>query len=219
MTERFNQTLVLAGNTFQYLQTLYVRWKIYRVYISPVIEWFLPVAAMDKGIDESSSANAIEVYQQKMLALVARTSKSVSRSGLNDAMRERPTALKMMLLAKKHQKYLDQRDTEKLRWGKDGRVEPSTVTLRNKKVLKDTRWKGLEKGDLGDRLTYLAHKLEEVPDEILGSYTRNHPSFVKFNVQTAQDWIRQAGTKISRKQKQRAHCEAFGIDMDDLINF
>jgi len=219
MTDRFNQTLVLASNTFQYLQTLYVRWKIYRVYISPVIEWFLPVAAMEKGVEESSSANAVEVYQQKMLAMVASITSSVNRDGLNDIMRERPTALKMMLLAQKHSKYLDPRDPEKLRWGKQGPVEPSTVTLRSNKVLQDTRWKGLERGDLGDRLTYLALKLEEVPDERLGAYVNGHPNFIKFDSKTAQAWIENEGKRISRKQKQRAHCVAFGIDMDDLINF
>ena len=42
MIARFKKSLHMVRSAFQYIRSIYVRWRIFKVYICPVIEWYLP---------------------------------------------------------------------------------------------------------------------------------------------------------------------------------
>ena len=78
---RFKRTLGMARSVFQYVSSMYVRWRIFRVYISPIIEWYLPVVA-HKPRHELAWNNILESFQHQMLALVTGASTKASTTGL-----------------------------------------------------------------------------------------------------------------------------------------
>ena len=37
-----NKVRDLMDDTFQYVKSIYVRWRIWGTYVSPVLEWYIP---------------------------------------------------------------------------------------------------------------------------------------------------------------------------------
>ena len=71
---RFIQTKKMLTDMFQYIDCVWTRWKLYKVYACPVMEWFIPTYITQKGmkITENAPSNTIEKFQQECLALVLR---------------------------------------------------------------------------------------------------------------------------------------------------
>ena len=71
---RFIQTKKLLTDMFQYIDSVWTRWKIYKIYACPVMEWFIPTYITKKGmrVTENAPSNMIEKFQQECLALVLR---------------------------------------------------------------------------------------------------------------------------------------------------
>ena len=86
---RMIKTTNLACSVFQYLKSVFVRWRVYKVYIAPIIEWYLPTVA-HKPRTAGSKANILESFQHRMLAMVSGACVCSSRIGLQEVMREMP---------------------------------------------------------------------------------------------------------------------------------
>ena len=67
---RMIKTTNLACSVFQYLKSVFVRWRVYKVYIAPIIEWYLPTMA-HKPRTAGSRANILESFQHRVLAMVS----------------------------------------------------------------------------------------------------------------------------------------------------
>ena len=68
MKQRFADAEKKMLDCFQYISSLKIRRRIWQVYISPIIEWFLPVI-MTRPNHTLASANAAEVYQHRIQEL------------------------------------------------------------------------------------------------------------------------------------------------------
>ena len=86
MKERFKYAVSLAKSIFQYVRSIFIRWRIFKVYISPIIDWFIPVIAL-KPRHELAAANEVEQFQHNMLCLVTGASTFVSARKLADVMK------------------------------------------------------------------------------------------------------------------------------------
>ena len=85
MDKRFFKVKNLMNDSFQYLEPVYIRWKIWRIYLSPVLEWYLPAFMSDPSmrLDSTRPANKLEIFQQACLARVLGVPPTVCREKLN----------------------------------------------------------------------------------------------------------------------------------------
>ena len=101
----------------QYLSNPFTKWRIYRVYIAPVIDWFLPVV-FGKRKHDLQKANDLESFQHKCLCDIFNATINISRTGLEKAVGERSILLKTQVLASRLAKYVSRKDNE-MRRGTD----------------------------------------------------------------------------------------------------
>ena len=186
---RFIQTKKLLTDMFQYIDCVWIRWKIYKVYACPVMEWFLPTYITKKGmrVTELAPSNVIEKFQQECLALVLRVPKTVPRNELNKICAEKSTVEKCAVTANRLVNFCP-RDVQLLKW-KDG-IIPTTRTTRTQTNLRPG-WLGADKKDIGDRIHVLAEEFRNL--EI--------PVTPEFDVAKALVWAREQCKRISRHIK------------------
>ena len=115
----------------QYINSINVKRKVYQVYVSPVIEWFIPTVLTGKQ-HQLSAANVIEKYQQKCLSVVAGVCGKVSRTELNDICGIRSARESCTMVAKRLVKFY-KRDVEYLK----GEQTAARIVTRSSRVVVD----------------------------------------------------------------------------------
>ena len=90
MIQKFNHARRCMDKVFQHLTDAYTKLRIWTVYISPIIEWFLPVIATKKR-HEFAGTNKIESFQHQTLCSVFGALQSVKRIELCKVACIRPT--------------------------------------------------------------------------------------------------------------------------------
>ena len=106
----------MAHSVFQYIKSRLVRWRIFKVYIAPIIEWYLPVIML-KPRHPTAKPNAVESFQHQMLCLVSGACTKVSASALAREMSEMPVKLKADRLCSRLNNFIH-RNRGDLCWGK-----------------------------------------------------------------------------------------------------
>ena len=203
---RINKTVSMACSVFQYLRSVFVRWRVYKVYIAPIIEWYLPTMA-HKPRNAGSKSNLLEVFQHKLLAMVSGACRSCNRSGLEEVMREMPVKYKIAKMAARMARYA-KRDVAELLVGRGDQVELHTMSLRGGRVKNNfCKWKGADKADLGDQLHILKDVWCTWHDRDM--YAKGNPRYVPFNLRVATNWVKRTNAEIKRKIRER---EIWGID-------
>ena len=186
---RFIQTKKLLIEMFQYIDCVWIRWKIYKVYACPVMEWFLPTYITVKGmrVTEKAASNAIEKFQQECLALVLRVPRTVPRNELNRICAEKSTVEKCAVTANRLVNFCP-RNVQQLKWI-DG-IIPTTRSTRNQTTIRPG-WLGADKKDIGDRIHVLAEEFRNL--EI--------PEIPEFDVAKALVWAKEQCKRISKHIK------------------
>ena len=161
---RFIQTKTLLTDMFQYIDCVWTRWKLYKIYACPVMEWFIPTYITKKGmkITENANANTIEKFQQECLALVLKVPRTVPRNELNRIMGEKPILEKCAVTANRLCNYCP-RNIQLLKW-KNG-VIPTSRTTRGQQNIRPG-WTGADKNDIGDRMHVLAEEFRGIQNQV-----------------------------------------------------
>ena len=199
MTSRFRKALVMARAVFQYVHSIYVRWRIYRVYIAPIIEWFL-ATSVNKPIHDRAQRAKIESFQFQMLCLVTGASQRCSAAGLEHVCAEKPVRLKLRKFAQGLSAYV-YRNKYDLLVGQHGNT--TRRSTRSGAAASSTRWAGANHRDFGDRIFILADEHENTPKDTLSLYNPKSKSRLKFDPIIVRDWVRTANSEVRRAARAR----------------
>jgi len=188
MKKSFNKVKLMMFDVFQYVDSIYVRWKIYRIYISPVIEWYIPTIITDPGMKQDSfrPSNTIEIFQQMCLAEVLGVTPNVSRDELNEIMCEKSVKTKVGIVANRLAGFCE-RDLNMLKWANG--IIPQGFGTRSLRQIQP-RWDGVEKGDLGDWMHMIAEQHRNQIDNQVEIQKR------KFDDFSAQQWGKMQNERI-----------------------
>ena len=203
MLARFKRTLGMVRSVFQYVSSLYVRWRIYKVYISPIIDWYLPVIA-HKPRHALAQNNSVESFQHQLLALVTGASTSASTKGLEQVCEEPPVSFKLRRLCSRLDQYVFRNPTvpgaqlsQPLQH--EERVLRSGVRVIEKDpVLTDRK-------DFGDNIYLLAKEFASDTasrDKYVRNKGRNREKR-DFDIQGVQNWVKTCNSEIQRRIRQR----------------
>ena len=149
MTSRFYTVFEKFHSMCQYINSINVKRKVYQVYVTPVIDWFVPTTLTGKKHD-LSVANAIEKFQQKCLAVVAGVCGKVSRVELNKICGFRSTRENSILVASRLVKFY-KRDIVYLK----GEQTAAGMVTRSNRVVIDKIWKNMKYNDIGDMVNFI----------------------------------------------------------------
>ena len=205
MMARFKKSLSMARGAFQYIKSIYVRWRIFKVYICPVIEWYLPVI-MTKNKTAGSSLNSIESFQHQMLALVSGACSKCNSSQLCEIMAEMPVELKLGKLALRMKRYLD-RDIFRLAYGNREQAAMTYRETRGGRVEHQIPWRGLRKWNFGDLIYKRAYYFEM--DDNTRFFDKNHRDKIEFDKGKVRKWVRQTNRAIRIRARRRFLCPDF----------
>ena len=211
---RFIQTKKLLTDMFQYIDSVWTRWKIYRIYACPVMDWFIPTYITKRGmkVTENAPSNMIERFQQECLALVLRVPHTVPRNQLNRIMGEKSVVEKCAVTANRLRNYCP-RDLQLLKW-KNG-IIPTNRSTREHENLRPG-WTGADRKDIGDRMHVLTEEYRGIQNDI-----QKHD----FDVPAALTWGRAQSKKISEHIKRSKAAKAAKearkqtrINLQNLLN-
>ena len=192
MKQRFMDVAKKVDDLFQYERSPLIRRKVYMVYVRPTIEWFLPVI-MTKSQRELATSNAIEVFQQKMLAKIFGLPSTVSRHALNKHAAEPSVKEKVITIANRLSRHYP-RDSKYLQYGNANVAiaQAQPLQMRNRNVVRLNFWKNMDKKDFGDQVTFLQSKILE------------NSTNLKFDLKRALTWAKFEKRKIGNKIRERS---------------
>ena len=186
MTTRLEKARRDYTKVFQKMPSIAIRRKVFMVYIKPIVEWFVPVVAMNKRTDRKKM-DPLEAFQHQALAAVLKMTKNVSRFELSETMHETTIDMKTGLFAEKNWRNF-KRDLKKLK-----NVETSTAKmgLRSGKVKDQVEWSGVDKHDFGDNMIMIK--------EIFGKSETEIPVTSEFDMAITMEWKRNKIAQISAR--------------------
>ena len=145
-TAKFISTKITINDIYQHINNTFARWKIYKVFVAPVLEWF-NLTMFDKPFSEQSVSNPAETFQQDVLCQSIKICRNVNRTKLENFLHEKPVKVKMQFMALNLCRYL-QRNIKS--------ISTSTQTkshhTRSGRCADADRWSKADSKDLGDRL-------------------------------------------------------------------
>ena len=162
MIQRFEASRRITRDMYQYMTSLFARWKIYKTFVCPLIEWFLPVM-LTARMDSLAIKNKIEVFQQEALCDALMIPKTVSREKLEKLVREKPVRIKMMIMANRLAEHVN-RDVSELK------VANNQITTRSGINL--NKYPSADHKDIGDRLLIFADTYKNLPKQTLDNHKR-----------------------------------------------
>ena len=195
----FKKTLGMARSIFQYIRSIYTRWRIYKVFISPIIEWYLPVT-VNTYKTAGSKNDPIESFQHQILALVSGACSKSSSVKLARTMAEMPVALKIGRMATRLRKYID-RDVYSLLVGNQTSSTTLQTTTRSGRTIGYRKWAGLDKKCFGDMIHM--HAYEYVRNEERKVYMKNELGCLEFDETVIRKWVRINNKRIRKIAKLR----------------
>ena len=200
MKARFKKSLGITRSIFQYIKSVYVRWRIFKVYVAPVIEWYLPVVS-HLPWHELACNNAVESFQHQMLALVTGVCSSCNGSELNMITAEMPVKLKLWRLSFRMSKYVE-RDLYDLYVGdQPWALTRNRITLRSGRQTNLIEWYGADRKDLGDMFFAFGRMYNESDDKNL--YIKSSDTKLSFVVEDVITWTRNKNAEIANIIEER----------------
>ena len=151
MRQRFGDVRNKLSNVYQYIGDVGIRMKIWKTYISPVIDWFAPVA-FTKPYHDMACANELEVFQQQTLCWAMKVSRNAPRREVDDIACERPVKYRCMTIAARLSEYAHRTDAQ-LTVGSTA-TYASEMTLRGgkRKNAAVEKWPAAKRMNIGDRV-------------------------------------------------------------------
>ena len=207
----------MVRSIFQTLSNTYTRWKVYKTYVAPIIDWFIPTIFLLRH-DPLAAANKIEVFQQRMLTLATGASRCTNRDEVNHNARERPVKLKCLILADKLSTFF-YRDVAEMMASENSVVGNQPMRLRSGANKHDRLWAGTEKQDFGDRVYILKHKFDALPEEEKTLHKSGAPGTLPFDPTEVDRWAKISNRKTKQRIERRRRCAEQGISVSDLAPF
>ena len=159
-----------------------------------------------KPTHDLATANAIEIYQHKTLAVAAYASRHVSRSGLQDAMVTMPVKMKIRRVAYRLDDLIYRNEADMsaaISHSSTGVVTRSGRAIGCIDHGMNTRWPGAERKDLGDRIFILRKQYDCYEDEELDKYSKKNENRVKFDGAKLRAWVRSANGRVRHQAHNR----------------
>ena len=206
MRARFIRTTTMVRSIFQYIRSIFVRWRVYKVYVAPIIEWYLP-CIFHKPMHDLSSSNAVRSFQHQMLCLVTGACCTTSTVKLAELLNEPPVRFKMGRLANRLKDHMSHRCRLRL-WGIDSwDTANGGIVLRSQRETTTRPWAGVDKRDFGDAIFMLGESFadnKEGPKKYLRKKGNSVNKYrLEFDVQKVRTWVRINNADISRKMRER----------------
>ena len=201
-TAKFISTKITINDIFQHINNTFARWKIYKIFVAPVLEWF-NLTMYDKPYRITSPSNPAETFQQDVLCQSIKICRNVNRRKLEDFLHEKPVKIKMQIMAFNLCDYL-QRDIKTI----CNKNRPETLNTRSGQNLEGNRWPNADPKDLGDRLLIYKQFHKETPPEVFDFYKIKF----KFNAEKVKEFTdkvnRAIANKINSQRDSRAETRA-----------
>ena len=185
MNQRFETCRRLVQDPFQYIEDTSMHRKIFMIYVSPVIDWFLPVVMLEP-VHELARANKCGKFQHDMLSMVFNVSRNCSAEKLFEIAAVKPISFKLRETAVRLSKFVA-RDHDDIFLGPQKTNPGGQMSLRSGKSKTVIAWFGAEKRDLGDRIYMLAHEYKNLPRETIEKYDPTSANALSFDVKKAQE--------------------------------
>ena len=185
MKSRFQATRLAFENINQYLTNIAVKRKIWEVYVSSVIEWFLPVIGYHRR-DNLASINVIESFQNSTLSTALNVSKFIGRRKMNSIAVTKPVVFKLRAMGRRLKRYTARTSAEIETTQADTEVG---VTLRNGKRAKPGKWKNAERKDFVDQILILNDEFTKYPENYLKKFDKNNKNRPRFDTTIAKTRI------------------------------
>ena len=199
-TAKFIATKLTINDIFQHINSTFARWKIYKVFVAPVLEWFM-LTMFDKPFKDSSASNPAETFQQDILCQSIKICRNVNRFTLEKFLHEKPVKIKMQLMAVNLAYYL-QRDIKSI--SSPHSNQPAAPITRSGRNADINRWPRADPKDLGDRLLIFKQIHKETPKEVFDFYKEKFT----FNPEKVKEFTdktnRAISTKINERRDERA---------------
>ena len=192
----------MVRSAFQYIRSIYLRWRIFKVYICPVIEWYLPVI-MTKHKSAGSNLNAIESFQHQMLSLVSGACSKCNSIELCKTMAESPVEFKLNKLSHRIMKYVD-RDIFYLAYGDMNQALTTYRETRGGTQEVKIPWRGVKKWNFGDTIYKRAYLHEK--DDRRKFFDKNGIEKLEFKPDVVKKWMRQTNRVIRLRARRRFLC-------------
>ena len=199
-TKRFIQTKQTINDIFQHVTNTFARWKIYKVFVAPVFEWF-NLTMFDKPFKAGSVSNPAEKLQQDVLCQSVKICRNVNRNLLESVLHEKPVKIKMQLMACNLAKFIN-RSINSI---SEFNTQPKSIhTTRSGYTADFNRWPRADPYDLGDRILIFKQLKKDTPTEIFDEYNTKF----QFNVDKIKAFTdktnRAISVKINNHRNERA---------------
>ena len=204
MRQRFQDIKNKLCNVYQYIGDTNIRMKIWKTYVSPIVDWYIPVLFIKPHHDQAT-ANKIEVFVHQTLCWTLKVSRSAPRTQVLENAAERPVKFRVMATAARLRTFAPRTD-EELRKGSTAEYA-STMGLRSGKTKNAAvkEFPNTEAKDLGDRMHILNDKYQKLPKELVDSFDRDSASYKKFDPEQARKWAKVANGIVQYHANRRRH--------------
>ena len=177
MRSRFKTVYEKFHSMCQYIQSINVKRKIYEVYVSPVVDWFIPTILTGKWHALTSRKNEVEIFQQKCLAVVVGVCKNVCRTELNKVCGFYSVFDNCTRVAMRTTKFYE-RDISYLK-GEGENLVLGGMSLRSGTITENRVWINCDHFDLGDRIHFIANTRTTIQPPKFSSVEAKRWSVVK----------------------------------------
>ena len=194
MNQRFEATRKITKDMYQYMESIYARWKIYKIFVNPVIEWFLPVM-LTARMDSLAVKNKIEVFQMDALCDALKVPRTVNRVKLERLVREKPVRIKMMIMATRLTKHVDRHISQLTA------IDSSPIGTRSGINL--NKYPSANHKDIGDRLMIFADTHKNLSKETTDFYNKKFYFNVNKITKTTKAWSKAISKHADRTSRIR----------------
>ena len=201
-TAKFISTKQTINDIYQHINNTFARWKVYKVFVAPVLEWY-NLTMFDKPFKNQSASNPAETFQQDVLCQSVKICRNVNRKKLEDFLHEKPVKTKMKIMATNLCYYL-QRDIKSI----SSKDQTRTLNTRSGRDIEVNKWPNADSKDLGDVLLIYKQLYKDTPPEDLEIYKTKF----QFNTEKVKEFTdkvnRAIANKINSQRDSRAETRA-----------
>ena len=187
MNSSFANTKKMLTNTCQYFTRTGILMKIWKVYVAPVIEWYLPVI-FTKRRDEGAYGHKVDSHQHQTLCTVLSCSDRIAKKDICKVACVKPVKLKAQTMGARLRKHVPRSILDLQE------VQPqqivSTYNLRTQQTEVANVWNNIEKKCFTDQIIMLHDEYNQIPEDVKNKYNSKSSKFVRFDEVSARAEIR-----------------------------
>ena len=193
MIGKFYEAKRNLENIYQYLSDEYTKLQIWKIYIAPIIEWFLPCIAHKKR-HELAQNNKIESFQLQTLCLALRASTKIGTTKINEVACIRPVKLRLLTMGSRLAKHVPRAAAELMT------TQPNQVNsaygLRSGMQQRHCVWTNAEFKNFTDQIIILKEEFKNTDERLLGRFQRDSRHRVKFNKHEIRSTISSLNSQV-----------------------